>query len=396
MAFNHRLVLAAAALLPAKRCLPSLPPLLQVLVDLFVNYDCSLQAANLYERSIKAIRKLMALPEGTGAALPPAVTQARRDGAAVLWLCGQGLPTAWGQWQGVDKTADEERTRHPGHYTALILPRTPPRPAPQKLKATALNALLATIKSLDTWAGPIKSAAEGVALTADAAVAGGAPGADGGEGNGGSEGELAAQPRGREVRQGMGGHFKPFCATCHAQRAGFLQSALQHAAVAQLALPPLKQTHKQLRLQELRRILADKELKEALLAGIQQFNTGSAVKGAPRGRPLQPEVGSPGAAPALRHGGLVSPPGGSADPPCLLASFPCPPNNPAHAGLRALVRSGVIPDASPAAAAAFLREHAARLDKGQVGELFGHHEDHSIAVGCGCGLGHSGGVGSAW
>lgn len=44
------------------------------------------------------------------------------------------------------------------------------------------------------------------------------------------------------------------------------------------------------------------------------------------------------------------------------------------------MRSGVIPNGSPAAAAAFLREHAARLDKGQVGELFGHHEDHSIAV----------------
>lgn len=50
------------------------------------------------------------------------------------------------------------------------------------------------------------------------------------------------------------------------------------------------------------------------------------------------------------------------------------------AGLHALVRSGVIPDSSPAAAAAFLCEHAARLDKGQVGELFGHHGDHSIAV----------------
>ncbi len=52
----------------------------QVLVDLFVNYDCSLQAANLYERTIKAIRKLMALPEGTAAPFPPADMQVRPGG----------------------------------------------------------------------------------------------------------------------------------------------------------------------------------------------------------------------------------------------------------------------------------------------------------------------------
>lgn len=48
-----------------------------MLVDLFVNYDCSLQAANLYERSIKAIRQLMALPEGAAAPFPPAAMQVR-------------------------------------------------------------------------------------------------------------------------------------------------------------------------------------------------------------------------------------------------------------------------------------------------------------------------------
>lgn len=54
------------------------PPPLQVLVDLFVNYDCSLQAANLFERSIKCLRRLMALEYSGPAAAPylPAVTQA--------------------------------------------------------------------------------------------------------------------------------------------------------------------------------------------------------------------------------------------------------------------------------------------------------------------------------
>ena len=70
--------------------LPLRPVVSQVLVDLFVNYDCSLQAANLYERSIKAIRKLMALPEGAAAPFPPAAMQ-------VQPLChngsmGPGLP----------------------------------------------------------------------------------------------------------------------------------------------------------------------------------------------------------------------------------------------------------------------------------------------------------------
>lgn len=34
-----------------------------------------------------------------------------------------------------------------------------------------------------------------------------------------------------------------------------------------------------------------------------------------------------------------------------------------------------------ASAARFLREHATRLDKTQIGELFGHHEEHSVEVG---------------
>ncbi|RMZ54207.1 hypothetical protein APUTEX25_005363, partial [Auxenochlorella protothecoides] len=72
----------------------------QILVDVFVNYDCSLQASNLYERSIKALGRMASLTgsEGFG---PPAATK--------------------------------------------------------RLKEAALKALLAVVSSLDTWAGPIKS-----------------------------------------------------------------------------------------------------------------------------------------------------------------------------------------------------------------------------------------------
>lgn len=73
-----------------------------------------------------------------------------------------------------------------------------------------------------------------------------------------------------------------------------------------------------------------------------------------------------------------------APPHALIRPTPTPPHPPPP-GLRLLVQSGVIPDGTPAAAAAFLRENAPRLDKGQVGELFGHHEDHSIEV-CGVGV----------
>ena len=45
-------------------------------MDLFVNYDCSLQAANLYERTVKAVRRLMQLAE-PNPLFSAAVTQVR-------------------------------------------------------------------------------------------------------------------------------------------------------------------------------------------------------------------------------------------------------------------------------------------------------------------------------
>ena len=41
----------------------------QVMVDLFVNYDCDLQAANLFERSMKGLSKLLRRGQSSSSAL---------------------------------------------------------------------------------------------------------------------------------------------------------------------------------------------------------------------------------------------------------------------------------------------------------------------------------------
>lgn len=46
-------------------------------------------------------------------------------------------------------------------------------------------------------------------------------------------------------------------------------------------------------------------------------------------------------------------------------------------GVAALIGSGTV-EGTPEAVAAFLREHLADLDKGQLGEYLGHHEDFSV------------------
>ena len=46
-------------------------------------------------------------------------------------------------------------------------------------------------------------------------------------------------------------------------------------------------------------------------------------------------------------------------------------------GLKALISSGSVRN-DPASIASFLMEHSALLDKTQLGELFGHHEDREV------------------
>lgn len=153
----------------------------------------------------------------------------------------------------------------------------------QKLKATALRAMLAAIKSLDTWAGPIKS----VAALAEGVVQGGA----------------------------LVGEDEAGCG----------------------AGPPAP------RWQELERIQADREMKATLQSGIQAFNR-NGVKG-------------------------------ECSCFCIRISqalADIASGAPYRAGMRLLVQSGAIPeDGSPQAVARFLREHAAQLDKTQVGGMGG-------------------------
>ena len=47
-------------------------------------------------------------------------------------------------------------------------------------------------------------------------------------------------------------------------------------------------------------------------------------------------------------------------------------------GVASLMGSGTV-EGTPAAVAAFLREHLADLDKGQLGEYLGHHEDFAVS-----------------
>lgn len=45
--------------------------------------------------------------------------------------------------------------------------------------------------------------------------------------------------------------------------------------------------------------------------------------------------------------------------------------------MASLIASGTVED-DPVAIAKFLREHRSLLDSTQVGEYFGHHEDHAV------------------
>lgn len=48
-------------------------------------------------------------------------------------------------------------------------------------------------------------------------------------------------------------------------------------------------------------------------------------------------------------------------------------------GVAALIGSGTIED-NPEAVAGFLRDHLAELDRTQLGEYFGHHEEHAVSL----------------
>lgn len=101
---------SVAAVEAALQCLLGISKDPQTLVDIFVNYDCSLQAANLFERSVKVLARIVT---ATSSSLSMGIV-----------------------------TKKDER--------GIFL---------RKTSNMALQALLEIIESLDTWAGPIKSAA---------------------------------------------------------------------------------------------------------------------------------------------------------------------------------------------------------------------------------------------
>ena len=193
----------------------------QVLVDIFINYDCNLQAANLFERTVKLLAKYVQLP-----------------------VYGGPIPAA-------------------------MVP---------KARSEALKGLLGAVKSMDTWAGPLKTFAdEGIPdLRANSAGGGGGVLRDGAM-SGGTEGNGS----GTAVRH------------------------LHHDV--------------------LQKIQTSKAIKSGLEVGVETFNE----------HPIK--------------------------------------------GVKVLVESGAVNE-GPEAFADFLRELADRLDPAAVGELFGDHEDESIAV----------------
>jgi len=108
---------SVAAVQAALQCLLGVSQDPQTLVDIFVNYDCSLQSANLFERSVKVLARIV-----------------------------NATSSSLSMGSGIKK---DER--------GMFL---------QKTSNMALQALLAIIESLDTWAGPIKSAAAASAASA--------------------------------------------------------------------------------------------------------------------------------------------------------------------------------------------------------------------------------------
>jgi len=111
-------------------------------VDLFVNFDCDLQAANLFERTLRALcRTVRVAAQSPAAALPalpatPAAALAAPSSGAAAGATGPGAGTGAGLRPG-EAAASARPERH----------RAPP---------SAVSALLALLRSLDLWAAPLR------------------------------------------------------------------------------------------------------------------------------------------------------------------------------------------------------------------------------------------------
>jgi hypothetical protein len=111
-------------------------------VDLFVNFDCDLQAANLFERTLRALcRTVRAAAQNPAAALPalpatPAAALAAPSSGGAAGAAGPGAGSGAGLRHG-EAAASARSERH----------RAPP---------SAVSALLALLRSLDLWAAPLR------------------------------------------------------------------------------------------------------------------------------------------------------------------------------------------------------------------------------------------------
>lgn len=123
-------------------------------MDLFVNYDCDLQAANLFERTLRALcRTVRAAPAHPN---PAALTLPAPPSVAALAAPGAATPDGGG---GAGQA--------PGSGAAADAPAPSARSERSKAPPSAVAVLLALLHSLDRWAQPLLEAAEAASTEGD-------------------------------------------------------------------------------------------------------------------------------------------------------------------------------------------------------------------------------------
>ncbi|KAF8064597.1 BIG3 [Scenedesmus sp. PABB004] len=261
----------------------------QLLVDLYVNFDCDLQASNLYERTVQVLAKLATPRDGDA------------DGGA---------------------RGDARRATAEGAASAAGVRRE------------ALGCCLQVIAALQSWAKPIREAALRAAEADAAPAAGQVRGVPPGAGRRKARSPRAAAPPAtlptptpplRAAPRRAAPPQPALSSLPSIERNGSsssLSGLARSASARALAAPPAPAPPPS----EAERLAAAKSTKEQLAKGVALFNAKGPLK-----------------------------------------------------GVELLMSQGLL-EGSPPAVAAFLRLHHDALDKAQLGELLGHHEDFAVAV----------------
>jgi hypothetical protein len=161
----------------------------QLVVDLFVNYDCDLQAANLYERTVAALCTLsqcrevevqvggvLQLLDACGCSCRSCCLCARLVGHEEHVPMACQRPNSWALHAAVHgpSLAQHSSPHRDRHRYILLRPRPTRAPAPQgnaqakaeaaaklaSLREMALKCAFQVVTALDAWAGPIKDTSE--------------------------------------------------------------------------------------------------------------------------------------------------------------------------------------------------------------------------------------------